>query len=112
MSLDQPDAATVAAIEGAVAWLESVKITGRKLLVVGDESAPGGKDLRLVENPAVPPLWARFYEIGTNRPLFADRDGIPKFALADIGHERRNGYAWYGTWAEKLLKERISSPSP
>jgi len=54
---------------------------------------------------AAPPLWARFYEIGTNKPLFADRDGVAKYDLEDIGYERRNGYAWYGTWPAKLLSD-------
>ena len=32
-----------------------------------------------------------------------DRDGIVKYAVAEIGYERRNGYAWYGKWPENLL---------
>lgn len=55
-------------------------------------------------DPAAPPLWARFYELGTGRPLFVDRDGVPKYALADIGPERRNGYAWLGNWPAALLE--------
>jgi hypothetical protein len=49
-------------------------------------------------------MWARFYEIGTNRPIYADRDGVAKRELADIGYERRNGYAWLGTWPQRLLE--------
>ena len=37
-------------------------------------------------------MWARFYEIGTNRPIFSDRDGFAKHDLSEIGYERRNGY--------------------
>jgi lysophospholipase L1-like esterase len=48
-------------------------------------------------------MWARFYEIGTNRPIFADRDGVAKHDLAAIGYERRNGYAWLGYWPRPLL---------
>jgi hypothetical protein len=58
----------------------------------------------VVKDPAAPPLWARFYEIGTNRPIFSDRDGVAKHALAEIGYERRNGYAWLGTWPQHLLE--------
>jgi hypothetical protein len=50
-------------------------------------------------------MWARFYEIGTNRPIFCDRDGVPKSHLADIGHERRNGYSWLGYWPQSLLEK-------
>ena len=49
-------------------------------------------------------MWARFYEIGTNRPIFSDRDGIPKRELSEIGYERRNGYAWLGYWPQRLLE--------
>jgi hypothetical protein len=57
----------------------------------------------VVDDPAAPPLWGRFYDIKTNKPFFCDRDGVPKPHLADIGSERRNGYAWYGTWPQALL---------
>ena len=49
-------------------------------------------------------MWARFYEIGTDRPIFSDRDGVKKYALSEIGYERRNGYAWLGTWPHRLLE--------
>lgn len=47
--------------------------------------------------------WYRFYEIGTNLPIFCDRDGIMKHDILEIGTERRHGYAWAGDWAKKLL---------
>jgi PelA/Pel-15E family pectate lyase len=103
MSLDHPDAATIAAIEGAVAWFESAKIKGRKLVEVDDEKSSDGMDRRLVEDPDAAPMWARFYEIGTNRPFFCDRDGIVKYQLSEIGYERRNNYSWLGVWPAKLL---------
>jgi PelA/Pel-15E family pectate lyase len=37
--------------------------------------------------------------------MFCDRDGIPKTSYAAIGHERRNGYAWYGNWAQSLIEK-------
>jgi PelA/Pel-15E family pectate lyase len=50
------------------------------------------------------PLWGRFYEIGTNRPIFSDRDGILKYDLSEVGAERRRGYAWYGAWGKGVLE--------
>lgn len=41
------------------------------------------------------PAWARFYEIGTNRPLFGDRDGEVHYTFAEISEERQRGYTWY-----------------
>jgi PelA/Pel-15E family pectate lyase len=105
MSLDKPSPEIVRAVEGAVAWFDAAKQTGIRQMTVDDTKGPRGRNKVIVADPAAPPLWARFYEIGTNKPLFADRDGVAKFALADIGYERRNGYAWYGTWPAKLLAD-------
>ena len=49
-------------------------------------------------------MWARFYELGTGRPFFCDRDGVVKYQLSEIGYERRNGYAWYSTIPNKALQ--------
>ena len=48
-------------------------------------------------------MWARFYEIGTNRPIFCSRDGVPRKTLAEISCERRNGYSWLGYYGQDLL---------
>jgi pectate lyase len=105
MSLDDPSPEVVRAVEGAVAWFEAAKLTGIRQVVREDDKSPTGKNKVVVKDPAAPPLWARFYEIGSNRPLFADRDGVAKYDLAEIGYERRNGYAWLGDWPQKLLEE-------
>ena len=39
------------------------------------------------------------------KPIFVDRDGIPKSTLAEIGYERRNGYAWYVTSPQSILND-------
>ena len=54
-------------------WFEASKLTGiRQAVVDGDK--------KIVADPKAPPLWARFYEIGTNRPFFCGRDGVKKAA--------------------------------
>jgi PelA/Pel-15E family pectate lyase len=105
MSLDAPSPEVVRAIEGAVAWFEAAKIKGLRVVVEKDAKAPRGRNKVVVKDAAAPPMWARFYEIGTNKPIFADRDGVAKQNLADIGYERRNGYAWLGYWPRKLLEQ-------
>lgn len=103
MSLERPSPEVVRAVEGAVAWFNAVKLSGIKVVVVPDAKSPKGTDKRVVVDPSAPPLWARFYEIPTNRPIFCDRDGVVKYHLDEIGYERRNGYAWLGDWPRKLL---------
>jgi PelA/Pel-15E family pectate lyase len=105
MSLDDPNAEVVKAVEGAVAWFDAVKLKGIRVATEDDPKSPSGKNRVVVNDPAAPPLWARFYEIGTNRPIFADRDGVAKHSLAEIGYERRNGYSWLGNWPQKLLEQ-------
>ena len=93
----------IRSVRAAVDWFETVKLHGIKVVQKPDPNAPKGTD-RIVENePGSPPMWARFYEIGANKPIFSDRDGLKKYRLADIGYERRNGYAWLGYWPRDLL---------
>lgn len=49
--------------------------------------------------------WARFYEFRTNRPLFAGRDGVVRYNVDEIERERRECYAWFGTWPRRLIEE-------
>ena len=41
------------------------------------------------------PLWPRFAELNTNRPIFGDRDGELYYDVHQVSFERRQGYAWY-----------------
>jgi PelA/Pel-15E family pectate lyase len=48
--------------------------------------------------------WARFYEIGSNRPIFSGRDGVVRYDIRAIERERQTGYAWVGTWPARLVE--------
>ena len=94
----------------AVAWLRQVQLSGIRVEKV---SATKQEFLRhtadfdkvVVRDSRARPIWARHYEIGTNRPIFAGRDGVKKYALAEIERERRTGTAWYGNWPQKLIEQ-------
>jgi PelA/Pel-15E family pectate lyase len=103
MSLDKPGPEVIQSVQAAVQWFEAAELKGIKVVEVEDKNAPKGKDKRIVQDPSAPPMWARFYEIGTNRPIYCDRDGVAKHNLADIGYERRNGYSWLGYYPQELL---------
>jgi pectate lyase len=105
MSIDNASPAVIEAVDAAVAWLDAVKLTGIRVDRVPDSAAPKGTNKVVVADPTAPPMWARFYEVGTNRPIYADRDGVVKRNLADIGYERRNGYGWLGRWGQNLIDE-------
>ena len=57
----------------------------------------------MVATPDAGPLWARFYEISSNRPIFLDRDSVVRYSFAELGQERRNGYHYYGSWVAKRV---------
>ena len=104
MRRDPGSASIDAAIRSVVAWFEQVTLRGWRLERRADPALPGGFDRVIVRDDQAPPLWARFYEIGTNRPIFSGRDGVIRDSLAEIEHERRVGYEWVGDWPRALLE--------
>jgi pectate lyase len=65
----------------------------------------------VIKDASAPVIWARFYEIETNRPIFCGRDGLIKYDISQIEAERRNGYAWYGNWGEKVARAYAEWPA-
>jgi PelA/Pel-15E family pectate lyase len=103
MGIEHPSPEVIAAIEGAVAWFEAVRITGLQIDEFTGEN--GKRDRRAVPDAAAPPLWARFYELGTNRPIFIGRDKIIRYDLNEIEQERRGGYSYLSDWPANLLEK-------
>jgi PelA/Pel-15E family pectate lyase len=103
MDIDRPGPEIIEAVQAAVIWFDQARLEGIKQIRKQDKSKPGGFDKVIVEDASAPPIWARFYDIETNKPIFCSRDGIPKATLAEISHERRNGYSWLGYYATDLL---------
>jgi len=103
MSIKDPSREVMDSIESAVAWFEQTQLNGIKWIEKADASQPGGIDRVVVQDPKAGPIWARFYELGTNRPVFVGRDAVVKYSVAEIEHERRVGYAWYVEEPAKLL---------
>ena len=88
MDLKNPSPEIERAIEAGVAWYREVQIDGMEFVRTEE-------DRFLRPNLDAGPLWARFYEIGTNKPIFAGRDGVVRYDLAEVEKERRTGYGWY-----------------
>lgn len=101
MDIPNPSPEIVAAVENAIAWFEKSKIEGICLEYYRNDE--GKRDYRVVACEKCPVLWARFYELDTNRPFFCDRDGIKKYDVSQIGHERRTGYSWYNNDGRSVL---------
>lgn len=102
MSFEHPSAEIVNSIEGAVTWFRTVPIANERIDRI--KHADGRTERMLVPDPAAPPLWARFYELGTNRPLYMDRNSEPVYDFNQIDYERRSGYNYHGNWPIDLLE--------
>jgi PelA/Pel-15E family pectate lyase len=89
MSLPKPDPAFIASVDGASAWFKNTAIYGMTFR----SSTNGGRVLERA--PGAGPIWPRYAEIGTDRPIFGDRDKTIHDNLAEISVERQRGYSWY-----------------
>jgi len=96
MSLPDPSPQVIAAVGAAAAWLRKTAIHG-KAYVRGPEGA------QLTDSSDGKSLWARYYEIGTGRPIFGDRDKSIHDTMAEISAERQRGYSWYNNGPQAAL---------
>jgi hypothetical protein len=70
-------------------------------LETGDEKfmAPLPRAIAWFKRSEISPgIWARMYEIGTNTPIYGDRDGKIKYRIEDLSPERQTGYSWKGSY--------------
>lgn len=88
-------------IQAAVKWFTENDIEGYSYNVVKQN----GKTVRVLAEDKNSVIWARFYDINTNKPLFGDRDGSVKYNYNEVSEERRNGYSWFGDFANKLVNK-------
>jgi PelA/Pel-15E family pectate lyase len=96
MRLRDPSPAVVDAVDSAIAWFRKTSIAGKAYL-----RGPDGR--KLVDAADAPAIWSRFYEIGTDRPIFGDRDKSIHDEVNEISAERRNGYSWYNSAPQEAL---------
>lgn len=96
MDLDKPDADTIKAVHAAAKWFQENRILGQRW---------SRTDFALQADPEAPAMWSRFYEMGTNKPIFGDRDSSIYYSVAQVSEERRKGYAWYSTAPNKIFEK-------
>jgi PelA/Pel-15E family pectate lyase len=83
MSLPRPNAQVIDAIHGAADFFAATRIDEFTYV-----------DHVLTKQAGAGPLWPRMYELGTNRPIFSNRDGIVLYDWSKLT-DRRDGYVWY-----------------
>lgn len=96
LMMEKPTPDITAAIESAIDWYRTNHIFGIRWERIKGENT-------VVKDSSAPPIWARFYEIETMKPIFIGRDAIVKYDVMQIEAERRNGYAWYVGEPNELL---------
>jgi len=93
MRIPDPDERVTAAVHMAAAWFRAHQIMGYTYdFDTGRHAQPGAG-----------PLWARMAEIGTNRPVFSNRDGVILYDWEQLT-DRRTGYGWYSEEPAAALK--------
>lgn len=91
MSVREPAPELVAAIESGLKWMDGAKITG---LTKGKRDGTTVYD----SDPASTQVyWARFYDIGTGKPVFPGRDGVLYGTFAEMAAKNKLGYDFYTT---------------
>jgi PelA/Pel-15E family pectate lyase len=101
MSIPHPKKEIVEAVEGAVEFFRAHEIYDMRTERFHDQE--GMWDVRLV--PALGNvMWARFYDLDTQKPFFCGRNGIKKNSIFEIERERRAGYGWYTQSPSSILK--------
>lgn len=98
MQLPHPNSNVVAAVQGACAWFEKTRIEDRAY------QSTGADGRRLIAARGAGPIWSRYYEIGTDKPIFGDRDKTIHDNVDDLSKERRNGYGWYRDTPKRVLE--------
>lgn len=110
MQLDHPSKPIIDAVQNAVAWFQDSKIYNTRIKTISapDEKTPfriSKSDRVVVTDTTAPPIWTRYYELKTHRPLFCNRDSKVVYSLAEVARERRDGYGWYTYSPQKILNK-------
>lgn len=101
MSIDKPSQEVVEAVNGAVDFFRTHEIRNIKTEHFINEQ--GNNDMRVVPELGNV-MWARFYDLDTQKPFFCGRDGVKHQSVYDIERERRAGYCWYTDAPSRVLK--------
>ncbi|MGM8360778.1 pectate lyase [Flavobacterium sp. ARAG 55.4] len=108
MKIKNPNERIIHSVQSAVKWFEDSKIYNTRIESFQIDAFESKyktvkRDVRAVADPAATPIWTRYYELDTNRPLFSDRNSELLYSLAEVSVERRSGYAWYTSSPQKVL---------
>lgn len=102
MRIDNPSDSIIEAVNGAVDFFKTHEI--KDITTEHFINKYGADDMRVVPDKGNV-MWARFYDLDTQKPFFCGRDGVKRASVYDIERERRTGYGWYTQAPAKVLKK-------
>jgi PelA/Pel-15E family pectate lyase len=110
MSIDKPDPKIIQSVQYAVRWFRDSRIFNTRVKniqapVEESQYRSYSSDNIVVVDSMAPPIWTRYYELITQRPLFCDRNSKYLYSLAEVSRERRVGYSWYTYAPQQVLKK-------
>ena len=113
MDIDNPDEQIIKSIQSAVKWFNDSKIYHTRVQTISGTTEKSKyriitTDKVVVTDSTAKPIWTRYYELGTDRPLFCDRNSKFLYSLAEVSRERRTGYGWY-TYAPQEVLNKYSA---
>ena len=98
MQVPDPSPEVIAAVNAAAAWFQKTQIPDMVYTVDGAGS-------HLAPASGKGPVWARYCEIGSDRPIFGNRDKTIHDRLDEISAERLRGYSWYSEAPQRALAQ-------
>ena len=108
MEIENPTAEIIEAVQQAVKWFLHSRIyyTAVKTIDAPEEQTPQRTiktDRVVVIDSTAAPIWTRFYEIDSQRPMFSDRNSKILYSLSEVSRERRAGYSWYTYAPQRII---------
>jgi PelA/Pel-15E family pectate lyase len=99
MVMPDPEPKLVEAVHAAAAWFEKTALYD----VAFRTDGTNGRVLMPARGHG--PIWPRYSEIGTDRPIFGDRDKSIHDNVGEISTERRRGYSWFNDAPKAVLDD-------
>ena len=110
MNIDHPDQKVIRSVQAAVKWFQESMILNTRVetIQVASEKSKwktSTTDKVVVIDSLAPPIWTRYYELETEKPMFSDRNSKILYSLSEVSRERRSGYGWYTYSPQDVLKK-------
>jgi PelA/Pel-15E family pectate lyase len=98
MRQPNPSPELIGAVQDGVAWLAAHGIRDM-------EWKRGDNGAMLTAKPGAGPIWSRYYDFTTGKPIFGDRDRTIHDDPNELSLERRNGYSWFSAGPAKVFDQ-------